>query len=169
MSGHWWLLREAGAVRAEAKITRTYGRGWCGCSRDRHYTCPLAGKEGESYCTTLGPQQLVTACFWDRWEGWRLRAGPEETSEGKHNEESSGSFYRENCREMWEKEGQRTRRKGQGQAGGGGWGWSTRTLKMARNCDLKSCREVVGETVPFEFPSVGILFLRCSLRFFTLN
>ena len=47
-----------------------------------------------------------------------MRAGPEETSEGKHNEQSSGSFYREKCREMWEKEGRRARRKGQGQAGG---------------------------------------------------
>lgn len=67
----------------------------------------------------------------------------------------------------WAEAGQQ---EGQGQAWGGGWVLgSTRTLKMARNCDLKSCREVVGETVPFEFPSVGILFLRCSLRLFTLN
>lgn len=27
VNGHWWLLRKAGAVGAEAKITRAYGGG----------------------------------------------------------------------------------------------------------------------------------------------
>ena len=50
VTGEWPLVASegSGAVRAEAKIARTYGRGRCGCPRDRHYTRPLVGKEGES-------------------------------------------------------------------------------------------------------------------------
>lgn len=83
-----------------------------------HSTCWSAGEEGESWLTILGPQQLVTTCFWDRREGWSWNADQEETSEGKLKRREQGEVsQREQLGDVGEG-GADGRGEGSGQPGG---------------------------------------------------